>query len=55
MLVRNLEVLQSAEPIDETMGLRGLPSLWCLIDPRMAGGIESVERSLRYVESQIFC
>ena len=35
MLVRNLEVLQSAEPIDETIGLSGLPSLWCLIDPRM--------------------
>ena len=37
------------------MGLSGLPSLWCLIDPRMAIGIESIEPSLRYAESQIFC
>ena len=33
--------------MDETMGLTGFPCLWCLIDPRMAGGMASVEWSLR--------
>ena len=43
MSVRNLEVLYRAEAMDETMGLTGFPCLWCLIDPRMAGGVASVE------------
>ena len=31
----------------DTMGLRGFPCFWCLVDPRMAGGMASVEQSLR--------
>ena len=29
--------------MDETMGLTGFPCLWCLIDPRMTGGVTSVK------------
>ena len=46
MSVRNLEVLYQAEPMQDTMGRRGRPALWCLIEPRMAGGMASVDRSL---------
>ena len=53
--VRNLDVLYSAEPIQVTMGLRGFPSLWCLTEPRIAGGVPSVEWGLRYVGLSIFC
>ena len=46
MSVRNLEVLYKAESMHDTMGRRGQPALWCLIEPRMAGGMASVDRSL---------
>ena len=33
--------------MEETIGRRGKPGLWCLMEPRMAGGEPSEERSLR--------
>ena len=38
-----------------TIGRSGLLGLWCLMDPRMAGGIASVECSFLYVFPSSFC
>ena len=48
-----VDALYKAVSLHETIGLGG--GLWCLIEPLMAGGVASVDRTLMYVKLSSFC
>ena len=51
---KNLEVMHKGESTEVTIGLRGRLTFCCFMDLLMAGGIASLEYSLRQVISGSF-